>query len=180
MVFSLILACTLEGGIGYYNSIPWNIKEEMRLFKKITSDVNCYFKKNAVIMGRNTWESLPYRPLKNRINIIITANPSLVTINDVDVITCKTMDDALDYCEESLIINKVFIIGGKSIYDLCLNNDKYLNLLDSIHLSVIKDNHKCDTFINLKKILKTFKNYNINDIIFNSKFIHIKFLCHSI
>jgi len=178
MVFSLILACTLEGGIGYYNSIPWNIKDEMKLFKKITTDVNSDLKKNAVIMGRNTWDSLPYRPLKNRLNIIITANPNLININDIDVMTCKTIDEAIDYCEENLLINKVFVIGGKSIYDLCLNNEKYLNMIDCLYLSIIKDNYKCDTFINLKKILKTFKKYDINDVIFNSKFIHIKYLCY--
>jgi len=178
MVFSLILACTLEGGIGYYNSIPWNIKDEMKLFKKITTDINSDFKKNAVIMGRNTWDSLPYKPLKNRLNIIITANPNLININDVNVMTYKTIDEALDYCEENLLINKVFVIGGKSIYDLCLNNEKYLNMIDFLYLSIIKDNYKCDTFINLKKILKTFKKYDINDVIFNSKFIHIKYLCY--
>jgi len=177
MLFSLILACTNEGGIGINNSIPWNIKDEMLLFRKITTDVNnSNNKKNAVIMGRNTWNSLPYTPLKNRINIIITSNPSLITINHSDVFVFKSFDEGLEFCDMNTNINKLFVIGGKSLYDLCLNNEKYLNKIESIHLSIIKEKYNCDTHINLKKIIKTFNKYNINDIIFNSNFIHIKYL----
>ena len=176
MFFSLILACTLDGGIGNENSIPWNIKEEMLLFKKITTDVNCYVKKNAVIMGRNTWNSLPSKPLKHRINIIITSNPNLINTNDIDIFAFKTLDDALDFCENTIHINKVFIIGGKSLFDLCLNDNNYLNKINTVHLSVVKNKYKCDTHINLKKIITTFKNYNMNEIIFNSKFLYIKYL----
>lgn len=177
MFFSLILACTLEGGIGNKNSIPWTIREEMQLFKKVTSDVNCYIKKNAVIMGKNTWESLPIRPLKNRINIIITSKPSIIDTNDIDIFAFKSLDEGLEFCENTIHINKVFIIGGKSLYDLCLNNDKYNNKIDNIHLTILKNKYKCDTFIDLKKIIKTYaKNYNINDVILNSNFIYVKFI----
>ena len=69
MLYSIILACTFEGGIGYNNDIPWNIKSEIYLFKQITGNKDQY-KQNAVIMGRNTWESLPHKPLKDRLNII--------------------------------------------------------------------------------------------------------------
>ena len=172
--FSLILACTLDGGIGLNNKIPWNIPEELRLFKQITNDSNCYIKKNAIIMGRKTWESLPYKPLKNRINIIITSNPNKIIINDNSIIITKNLDEALEYCKNSILINKIFVIGGKSIYDLCLNNKKYLHKINNLHLSIIKNKYNCDTYINLKQILSHFKKYNINDISFNSNFIHLK------
>jgi len=174
--FSLILACTLQGGIGLNNKIPWNIPEDLELFKKITSDVNCYIKKNAIIMGKNTWNSLPFKPLKNRINIIITSKPNDINISDKSIIICNNFDNALDYCENNVLINKIFVIGGKSLYDLCLNNQKYINKIENIHLSIIKKKYMCDTFIDLKKIITLFKNYNINDIIFNSNFIYIKYL----
>jgi dihydrofolate reductase len=173
--FSLILACTLKGGIGLNNKIPWNIPEDMELFKKITSDVNCYVKKNAVIMGKNTWNSLPYKPLKNRINIIITSKPNEIKANDKSIVVCKNFDDALDYCEKSVLINKIFVIGGKSLYDLCIYNYNYSKMIMNIHLSIIKDEYICDTFIDLKKIIKLFKNFDRNEIIFNSKFIYIKY-----
>ena len=66
MLYSIIIACCLNGGIGYDNRIPWNIKEEMKLFKRITTGDIEYNGINAVIMGRNTWESLPNKPLQNR------------------------------------------------------------------------------------------------------------------
>ena len=172
--FSLILACTLEGGIGFDNKIPWNIPQDLALFKKITSDVNCYVKKNAVIMGRKTWESLHFKPLKDRINIIITSNPSKINLNSELIVVCNNLDEALEYCENSILINKIFIIGGKSIYDLCLNDERYSNMISYIYLSIIKNKFKCDTHINLRKILNDFRKYNINDISFNSNFIHLK------
>ncbi len=175
MFFSLIIACTFDGGIGVSNTIPWNIKEEMALFKKITTDVNCYVKKNAVIMGRKTWDSLPARPLKNRINIIITSKPLFIDTNENDIFAFKSLDEAFDFCESNIYIDKVFVIGGKSLYDLCLTDNRYLRRIDNIHLSVIKNKYECDTFVDLKKIIRTFKNYNRNDIIFNSKFLYIKY-----
>jgi dihydrofolate reductase len=172
MSFSLILACTIEGGIGFDNKIPWNIREELQLFKKITNDDN---KKNAVIMGRKTWESLPIKPLKNRINIIITSKPSIIEFNN-EILTFNNLDASINFCNNSNIINQTFIIGGKSLYDECLNNEKLFKRIDNIHLSIIKKKYECDTFINLKKILSNFRNYNLNDIIFNSEFIYIKYL----
>jgi len=174
--FSLILACTLEGGIGLNNKIPWNIPEDLELFKKITSNVNCYVKKNAIIMGKNTWNSLYNKPLKNRINIILTSKPDEIKINDKSIVVCKNFDDALDFCNNCIFINKIFVIGGKSLYDLCIDNEYYSNMIENIHLSILKDNYICDTYINLKKIINKFKNYDINDIIFNSNFIYIKYL----
>jgi dihydrofolate reductase len=177
MVYSLILACTLDGGIGLNNNIPWNIREETELFKKITTDKNCYIKKNAVIMGRNTWDSLPFKPLKNRINIIITSNVKKIDTSNDNIYVFHNLENAFRFCEENVCINKVFVIGGKSLYDLCLYNEKYSKYIDNIHLSIIKDKYTCDTFIDLKYLLKTYKKYNIyNDIVFNSSFIYMKLL----
>jgi dihydrofolate reductase len=72
-----ILACTHNGGIGLNGKLPWRLKEDMKLFKTITTTIqnpNDKGKLNAVIMGRKTWESIPmkFRPLPNRINIILS------------------------------------------------------------------------------------------------------------
>ena len=78
MNINLIVAMCKNNGIGLNNKIPWKISEDMHYFSKKTSgnypgDGN---KKNAVIMGRNTWESLPkkYKPLPHRFNIVLTKN----------------------------------------------------------------------------------------------------------
>lgn len=174
MLYSLILASTLNGGIGLNEKMPWELKEEMGLFRQITMDVNCYIKKNAIIMGYNTWKSLPFKPLKNRINIILSSKKGFIKEND-DLKVFEDFENALNFCENNIYIDKVFVIGGKSLYDLCLNNEKYFNYIDKIHLSIIYENYKCDTFINLKEILKLHKFYNINDVKFYKDFINLTY-----
>lgn len=181
MGFSIILACTLEGGIGYNNGIPWHIKEDMMLFKKITEETSCYFKQNAIIMGRKTWESLPIKPLPNRINIIISRSAHEKGGGErgsesSSVIFVNSLENALYECEKSVTIDKIFVIGGKSLYDLCLNNDKYSRWINDIHLSVLKKKYECDTHVNLKEIIRKYKNYNIHDINFHKDFIYVKFI----
>ena len=174
MLFSLILASTLNGGIGVNGRIPWEIKDEIMLFKQITTSVNSYIKKNAIIMGYDTWKSLPFKPLKNRINIILTSKKNVIKETD-DIKTFDNFDKALEFCEDNIYIDKVFIIGGSSIYNLCLNNPKYFNQIDKIYLSIIYEKYKCDTFINLKKILKLHKYYNIYDVKFHKEFINLTY-----
>ena len=174
MLFSLILASTLNGGIGINGRIPWNLKDEIDIFRQITTNVNCYIKKNAIIMGYETWKSLPYKPLKNRINIILTSKKDVIQESD-NIKTFDDFDKALEFCENNVYIDKVFIIGGSSLYNLCLNNAKYFNQIDKIHLSVIYKKYKCDTYINLKQILKLQKYYDINNVRFYKEFINLTY-----
>jgi dihydrofolate reductase len=174
MLFSLILASTLNGGIGINGRIPWYLKDEIDIFRQITTNVNCYIKKNAIIMGYETWKSLPYKPLKNRINIILTSKKNVIQETD-NIKTFDDFDKALEFCEDNVYIDKVFIIGGSSLYNLCLNNAKYFNQIDKIHLSVIYQKYKCDTYINLKQILKLHKYYDINNVRFYKEFINLTY-----
>ena len=169
MLYSIILACTLEGGIGYNNNIPWDIKSEMHLFKYITTETTNKYKTNAVIMGRKTWESLNYKPLKNRINIIITNDN--IKFNYDNLITFSNIENAFEYCERNINIDKVFVIGGKSIYDLCL--EKYENNIEYIYISVIYKYYDCNIFIDIKKILSNYQAIN-DTVLFHPQFLHMK------
>lgn len=172
MLYSIIIACSLNGGIGYDNKIPWNIKEEMKLFKKITTGKNNFRKINAVIMGRNTWDSLPNKPLDNRLNIIITKDENF--LNYDNLISFTNLDDAFNYCEKNNNdIRDVFVIGGKTIYDTCLYNQKYSKNIEKIYLSVIYNNYESNIFIDLKHILKNY-HPNINTVCFNHQFLHLE------
>jgi len=173
MLYSIILACTLDGGIGYNNHIPWDIKSDLILFREITSKTNSQFKQNAIIMGRNTWDSLMYKPLKDRINIIITKNKDF--INRDNIYCFDNLDDAFNFCESSTLIDKVFVIGGKSIYDMCLYNDKYNKDIESVYLSVIYKYYVCNIFINFKKLLSKFT-ADFNHVIFHPQFLHMKMI----
>ena len=170
MLYSIILACTFEGGIGYNNNIPWNINNELLLFKKITSESYDCNKSNVIIMGRKTWESLKFKPLKDRINIIIT-NSEYKTLKYDNLIFFNDIEKAFKYCENNININKVFVIGGKSIYDLCL--EKYENNIEYIYLSVIYKYYFCNKLINIKKILTNYQAIN-EAIIFHPQFLHMK------
>ena len=116
MSVKLIVAMCKNNGIGLDNKIPWRISEDICYFSKKTSGdygvmiqnekQNETTKKNAVIMGRNTWESLPkkYKPLPNRFNIVLTRNVQrLITLDDhyVDkhnIEYISSVDGAIDLC----------------------------------------------------------------------------------
>ena len=109
MKLKLIVAMCKSGGIGYRNEIPWKIKKDLLYFSnKTTGEYGKYMrniknsttnisvtndnglKKNAIIMGKNTWLSLPKYPdpLKNRDNIILSTSipDSIVCNSDFDLI----------------------------------------------------------------------------------------------
>ena len=122
----LIVACDPKGGIGYKNQLPWGrLQGDLPRFKALTDD-------QIVVMGRNTWESLPKKPLLNRTNLIVTTqfmgrlpNDSF-SISNIDSVT----DDA-------------WIIGGAKLINSSWHR------IHEIHLSLTKAQYTCDTFIDL-------------------------------
>src|SRR3990167_7160974 len=85
----IILCVDKNWGISKKGKIPWNIKRDINFFKDITTRSNG--KQNIVIMGKNTWISIPekYRPLKNRYNIIIS---STLQSNSQEYLVVKSVD----------------------------------------------------------------------------------------
>jgi dihydrofolate reductase len=166
MLYSIILACTLDGGIGYENCIPWDIKSEMELFRQITTAGTTSYNKNAVIMGRRTWESLNYKPLKNRVNIVI-GNLENYELN------FKNLKDAFEYCQRKVEINNVFVIGGKQLYETCLKD--YADNLEFIYLSVIYKNYITDKKIDIRHILENYEAIN-NTVYFHPQYLHMKMI----
>lgn len=63
-----IAAVSRNGFIGNQGAIPWHIPEEFRWFRRQTMG-------RVVIMGRKTYVSLPNKPLKGRINVVLSRNP---------------------------------------------------------------------------------------------------------
>lgn len=72
---TLIVAATRTNGIGQNGSLPWQLPQEMSYFARATKTAP-EGKVNAVIMGRNTWESIPkkFRPLRDRVNAVVSRN----------------------------------------------------------------------------------------------------------
>lgn len=73
--FTIIVAATQSNGIGQKGRLPWRLPKEMAYFARMTSSAP-EGSQNAVIMGRNTWESIPnkFRPLAKRVNLVLSKN----------------------------------------------------------------------------------------------------------
>lgn len=145
---SIIVATDLNGGIGKENSIVWKNKEDTQLFRKITTETVESSKMNAVIMGRNTWESLPpnHKPLKKRMNIVVSTKV-FDRENENNPMFFSSIEDSLIHCQQDDRIESIFIIGGEKIYDYCLKHFSIFPfLINKIYWTIIFENHDCDCF----------------------------------
>ena len=132
----LILACDPNGGIGYQNKLPWtNIRGDLPRFKRLTDGQN-------VIMGRNTWDSLPKKPLPGRLNFVVSSSEleaehhNVIRVPDMKFIQPNDVE--------------FWIIGGAKLVETSWKN------IDEIHLTKVYDHYACDTFIDLLYIESNF------------------------
>jgi dihydrofolate reductase len=154
MLFSIIVAVDKNNGIGINNKLPWKLKGDMEFFKNTTTKTKLPNETNVVIMGRKTYESIPqkFRPLPNRINIVISRNRSL-NYNDGSIVL-SSLDSAFDYVSglPPRNIDKTFVIGGAEIYKQALKRDE----LHEVLLTRLNSSYNCDTFLHeLDTELKT-------------------------
>jgi len=146
MNIEAIVAYDINKGISKNGSIPWNIPDDMKFFKRMTS-------KNVVIMGSNTFMSLDYKPLKDRLNVVLTTTPekyfkfasiySNLMITDNENIHLDIIRNANEYSSRYFFLNrhfKIFYIGGDSIYK------KFAPKCDVVWVTKIKKNCHCDLF----------------------------------
>ncbi|MBT8152960.1 dihydrofolate reductase [Epibacterium ulvae] len=101
-MITLIVARDRNGAIGKDNTIPWFAPEDLKAFQRETHG-------GAIIMGRNTWDSLPVKPLKNRLNIVVSSNPDCadLVVSSVDLAVVEAR--AQGYM-------RIYGIGGAGIY----------------------------------------------------------------
>lgn len=113
-MINIIAAVSLNNCIGVNNSIPWKIKEDMQLFKKLTTN-------NTIIMGRKTFESIG-KPLPNRKNIVISSSK----IENIE--TYKSLEESLNND------GNIFLIGGSKIYQEGMKyaNKMYITLVNKV------------------------------------------------
>ena len=142
MKYNIIVAYCNNNGIGYKNSIPWYLKSDLKFFKKMTIGNN----KNAIIMGRNTWNSLK-SSLPNRDNLILSTTMDKIDYNINNNITKSflNIESLIHFCNRR-IYDEVWIIGGSQIYDLFLKQ----NLVDiyRIYITYIDKYYECDSYFN--------------------------------
>jgi Dihydrofolate reductase len=126
MSISIIVAVAENYAIGLNNKIPWHLPSDFKYFKEITTG-------HTVVMGLNTFRSLPNGALPNRRNIV-------VSFEEVDCEGCTvvySLQEAMELCKNE---DKVFIIGGASIYR------QTIDVVDSLYITWVHEKFEADTF----------------------------------
>lgn len=103
-----IVATDLKGCIGKEGKMPWHIPADLKRFKELTTG-------GVVIMGRKTFGSLNYKPLPDRLNLVISRQ----RIHSYPVMVFNDTEDALSYGSskaKELGLDTIWIIGGGEIY----------------------------------------------------------------
>jgi len=133
-----IVAMDNNRGIGFKDSLPWRLSEDLIRFKTLTH--NC-----PLIMGRKTYESIG-KPLPGRQTIVLSRNPKLVLGAEVFVV--NTVAKALELasmCAVMMKSNAIFIAGGNEIY-LAFKDEIEKFLVT--HVTPISGNDfECDTHL---------------------------------
>lgn len=107
--------------IGKEGKLPWRLRSDLQHFMETTLG-------HIVIMGSKTYEGLPKfaKPLKDRINIIISRDPHYKPTNQNDqTFVCHSYEEAIELAMEMHSDRKIFIGGGGEIYKLAMENEKY-------------------------------------------------------
>jgi len=126
-MISIIVAVSDDWGIGLKNDLLWNLPEDLKRFRRLTTG-------NTIVMGKRTWESLPKRPLPGRINVVITDNPGETFEGAV---TAYSIEDAIQKCSSE---GEVFIIGGGSIYR------QFMPIADRLYITHVHKKTQADVY----------------------------------
>lgn len=144
---NLIVAVCENMGIGVNGGLPWKLKSELAHFARLTKETREEGKKNMVIMGRRTWESIPdkFRPLPGRVNMILSSKMSSNGVPE-NVLVCSSFESAIKEVQKQPLadqIETVWVIGGSSVYQLALASE----FCHRVYLTKINKVFDCDTFL---------------------------------
>lgn len=139
-MFEVILAMDKNGGIGFKGVLPWKITTELQHFKTVTEG-------HILLVGRKTRETLP--ALSNR------------TIWTLSESNFRDVDSVIKYIKFIRCQQRVFVAGGGQIYNEFFKN--HLDVISKIHLSIVKGEYDCDTFVDLPPHLYVEKKVEFDD-----------------
>ena len=122
-VLALVVARARNGVIGREGRLPWRLKSDLALFKASTLG-------KPVLMGRNTWDSLPRRPLPGRTNIVLSRDGAF---EPDGAVVCQQFDEAVAIGREQAEddgVGEVCVIGGRALFELALPKARRLYLTE--------------------------------------------------
>jgi dihydrofolate reductase len=146
-----------ERVIGIDNQLPWHLPADLGWFKQNTLN-------KPVVMGRKTWESLPFRPLPGRANVIVTRDKSYQPLNKKgepvsDAILVGSVDEAIEVAKKKQFSELMFI-GGAMLYE------QVLEQVDCLYLTWVQGEFKGDAWfpeIDFSQWQETFRQDNEPD-----------------
>jgi len=129
MMIRAILACDENWGIGKSGALPWpHNPADLKWFKQSTLN-------HTIVMGKATWDSLPVKPLPNRVNVVVSSSDILAKVDVVSISDLRRRISSMDTDQDMWIIGGARLIEGM------------MDCIDEFHLSQIKGNYNCDTFL---------------------------------
>lgn len=171
--YFIIAAVSNNYAIGKNGKIPWHVPDDLQYFNKMTLN-------SIIIMGRKTYFDIPQknRPLKNRMTIVLTNNPSMYNNNkeknkEKEKETLFFMSpNELEFYLNRLDENaKVFIAGGSSLYE------KYIDKSEIIYLTKIyTDIESADALFPYENLTKRKKIANSEILFCNKSQLSYEFL----
>jgi len=143
--FQIVVAVDEDLGIGKAGDLPWHLPSDLKHFKLTTTQTVKEQCRNAVIMGRKTWESIPqkFRPLKGRLNIVLSRQKDYEL--PAGVLLFHSLDSALEELSSDKgqrEIETIFVVGGGKIYEEAIKSSHCKWLI----LTRIYKSFDCDTF----------------------------------
>jgi dihydrofolate reductase len=132
--WAIVVAIGKNREIGKNNDLLWRLSDDLKRFKSITTG-------HTIVMGRKTFDSLPKGALPNRRNIVLSHQKT--KIEGVEVY--NSIDDIVKACEND---DKIFVIGGASLYQL------FIDKVKQMHLTTVDATFEADVF---------FPNFNFNE-----------------
>ena len=128
---NFIVAVSENYGIGKDNNLLFNLPSDLKYFKEKTLN-------KVVVMGRRTFDSLPFKPLKNRINIVITTDMDFCCEGVIVVHSFEELFKKLEQYND----DDIFVIGGSSIYN------KLMERCRRAYITKVHKKVEADTYIN--------------------------------
>ena len=118
-MINIIAAVAKNRAIGYKNKLIYWLPNDLKRFKALTTG-------HTIIMGRNTYLSLPKGALPNRRNVVLSSTISELPGCDV----YPTLDAALKSCRPD---EDIYIIGGARVYE------QAISMADRLCLTEVND-----------------------------------------
>jgi dihydrofolate reductase/thymidylate synthase len=134
--YHIVASITRNYEIGIEGDLVYRCPEDLKRFYQITTAIYPEGPKNMVIMGYNTWISLPesVRPFRKRHSLVITQNHHVPEQEGLRVVF--SLREAFEYCKEHTM-GRIFVIGGETVFNECWT--QYPHMCQTLYLTHFKD-----------------------------------------